>query len=51
MMFHEITAGGRRWKSLRETIAALEIQPTAELDDLGIGRWRIRDLAERSAAQ
>ena len=51
MMFHEITAGYRRWKSIRETVAALESLPTAELNELGIGRWRIRDLAERSVAQ
>ena len=51
MMFHEITAGYRRWKSIRETVAALESLPTAELNELGIGRWRIRDLAERSVAK
>ena len=51
MLFHEITTEYRRWKSIRETIAALEGLPTAELDDLGIARWRIHDLAARSVAR
>ncbi len=49
MSFHELTAKIRRWKAIRETIAALEGLPTSELDDLGIGRWRIPALAQSSA--
>ena len=48
MKFPELTAGYRRWKSIRETITALEGLPTTELDDLGIGRWRIADIAQSS---
>ena len=49
MSFHELTAKIRRWKAIRETIAALEGLPTSELDDLGIGRWQIPGLAKRHA--
>ena len=45
MPFHELIARYRRWKSIHETIAALERLPTGELDDLGIARWRIPELA------
>ena len=50
MLFNELIARYRRWKSVYETIVALEGLPTAELDDLGIARWRIPDLAKRHAA-
>jgi uncharacterized protein YjiS (DUF1127 family) len=50
MWFHKLTATVRRWKSIHETIVALEALPTRELDDLGIARWRIPDLARRHAA-
>ncbi len=50
MLFHELIVRYRRWKSIRETIAALDGLPTAELDDLGIARWRIPELAQRHAA-
>ncbi len=56
MLFHELIARYRelidryrRWKSIRETIAALECLPTSELDDLGIARRHIHDLAKRHA--
>jgi uncharacterized protein YjiS (DUF1127 family) len=49
MSFHGIIAKYRRWKSIHETIAALESLPTGELDDLGIARWQIPDLARRHA--
>ncbi len=49
MLFHELIARYRRWRSIHETIAALECLPTAELDDLGIARWRIPDLAKHHA--
>lgn len=51
MLFQELTAGYRRWQSIRKTVAALERLSTAELDDLGIARWRIREIAERSVAE
>ncbi len=50
MSFHQLIARYRRWKSIRETITALECLPTGELDDLGIARWRIPELAKRHAA-
>ena len=49
MSFHDLIARYRRWKSIHETIAALECLPTGELDDLGIARWRIPELAKRHA--
>ena len=48
MSFHELAARYCRWQSIRETIAALEDLPTTELDDLGIGRWRIPEIAQSS---
>lgn len=48
MMLQKLINGYHRWKSIRETIAALDGLPTEELNDLGIARWRIPDLAERS---
>ncbi len=50
MLFHELIARYHRWRSIHETIAALECLPTAELDDLGIARRRIPDLARQNAA-
>ena len=49
MKFREFATKYRRWKSIRETVAALEALPTRELDDIGIARWEIRDLARRHA--
>ena len=49
MSFHDLIARYRRWKSIHETIAALERLPTGELDDLGIARRQIPELAKRHA--
>ncbi len=41
----------RRWKSVHDTIVALEGLSTRELDDhLGIARRQIHDVAKRHAA-
>jgi len=45
MSFHELIARYRRWKSLHETIRELTQLDDHELNDLGIGRWRIADIA------
>ena len=45
MSFHELIARYRRWKSLHETIRELTQLDDRELNDLGIGRWRIADIA------
>ncbi len=50
MLFNELITKYRRWKSIRETIVALEGLSTRELDDIGIARWRIHDIAKRNAA-
>ncbi len=50
MLLNELIARYRRWKSIRETIVALEGLSNRELDDLGISRWRIHDIAKRNAA-
>jgi uncharacterized protein YjiS (DUF1127 family) len=47
MSFHDLIARYRRWKSIHETIAALECLTTGELDDLGIARRQIAELAKR----
>lgn len=49
MSFHQLIARYHRWQAIRETIAALDRLPTGELDDLGIARWRIPELAKRHA--
>ena len=49
MSFHRFIARYHRWKSIHETIAALERLPTYELDDLGIARWQIPELAKSHA--
>ncbi len=50
MLFNELIARYRRWKSVHETIVALEGLSTRELDDLGIARRQIHDVAKRHAA-
>jgi uncharacterized protein YjiS (DUF1127 family) len=49
MLFNELIAKYRRWKSIHKTVAALEGLSTHELNDLGIGRWQIHELAKRHA--
>ena len=49
MLFNELIAKYRRWKSIHKTVAALEGPSTHELNDLGIGRWQIHKLAKRHA--
>ena len=48
MLFHELTTRYRRWKSIRETIRELTRLDDRELNDLGISRWRIADIARRA---
>jgi len=50
MSFHKLIAKYRRWKSIHETVKALERLSTDELDDLGIARWQILEIARRNAA-
>ncbi len=49
MLFHEIITRYRRWKSINETIRELSRLDDHELNDIGIGRWRIADIARRGA--
>ncbi len=49
MSFQGIITKYRRWKSINETIAALDGLSTHELNDLGIGRWQIPEIARRHA--
>ena len=39
----------RRWSNVHEIIRELNQLDDQELNDLGIGRWRIAELANRSA--
>ena len=48
MKFHDLVTTYRRWKSIRVTIRELSRLDDRELDDLGIGRWRIADMARRA---
>ena len=48
MSFHELTTRYRRWKSIRKTICELTRLDDRELDDLGIGRWRIAEIARHA---
>ncbi len=50
MRLHGLIAKYRRWKSIHDTIVALEGLSTHELDDLGISRWRIHEIATRNAS-
>jgi len=49
MMFNKILNGYRRWKGVQSTIRELNRLSDNELNDLGIGRWRIRDIAHQHA--
>jgi uncharacterized protein YjiS (DUF1127 family) len=48
MTFHELATRYRRWKSIRVTIRELTRLDDRELDDLGIGRGCIADIARRA---
>ena len=48
MLFHGVITRYRRWKSIHETIRELARLDERELDDLGISRWRIADIAHRA---
>ncbi len=49
MIFTTLTRMLTEWRRYRQTATALEALDTRGLDDLGIGRWRIPDIARRSA--
>ena len=49
MMFNELATRYRRWKSIRVTIRELTRLDDRELNDLGISRWRIADIARRAS--
>ncbi|MBL6945935.1 MAG: DUF1127 domain-containing protein [Rhodospirillales bacterium] len=48
MLFNIIRTGLRRWRDVHATIRELNQLDDRELDDLGIGRWRIPEIAQRS---
>ncbi|MBL6945661.1 MAG: DUF1127 domain-containing protein [Rhodospirillales bacterium] len=48
MLFNVIRAGLRRWRDIHVTIRELNQLDDRELNDLGIGRWRIPEIAQRS---
>ena len=49
MSFHKTLTRIRRWIAVQKTIHELESLDDRELDDLGIGRWNIPELARRGA--
>ena len=48
MLFNVIREGLRRWRDIQATIRELNRLDDRELNDLGIGRWRIPEIAQRS---
>ena len=48
MSFTNILVRMRRWCDVLETTRELNRLDDRELNDLGIGRWRISEIAERS---
>jgi uncharacterized protein YjiS (DUF1127 family) len=48
MTFNELATKYRHWKSIRLTIRELSRLDDRELDDLGIGRGRIAEIARRA---
>ena len=48
MSFTNILVRMRRWCDVLETTRELNQLDDQELDDLGIGRWRISEIAKRS---
>jgi uncharacterized protein YjiS (DUF1127 family) len=49
MWFQNIITKYRRWKSINQTIRELNQLDNHELNDLGISRWRISEIAHRTA--
>ncbi len=49
MSFANILGRLRRWRDIHETIRELNRLDNSELDDIGIGRWRIAEIAKRCA--
>jgi uncharacterized protein YjiS (DUF1127 family) len=47
MSFTNILVRLRRWSDVHETIRELNQLDDHELNDLGIGRWRIAEIAKR----
>lgn len=47
MPFKNILVRLRRWRDIHDTIRELNRLDDRELDDLGIGRWRIAEMAKR----
>ena len=47
MSFADFLARLRRWRDVHETIRELNQLDYHELNDLGIGRWRIAEIAKR----
>jgi len=45
MLFEKLITRYRRWVSINRTIRELNRLDNHELDDLGIGRWRIPEIA------
>lgn len=49
MMFNKLVNDYRRWKGVQSTIRELNRLNDNELNDLGIGRWRIREIAQQTS--
>ncbi len=48
MVMKSVRGAIRRWWQIQMTIRELDRLDDAELNDLGIGRWRIPEIARRS---
>lgn len=47
MPFTNLLVRLRRWRDVQQTIRELNQLDDHELNDLGIGRWRIAEIAKR----
>lgn len=48
MSFNKVVVGYRRWKNVQATVRELNQLHDRELNDLGIGRGQIREIAQQS---
>ncbi|MGH6945810.1 MAG: DUF1127 domain-containing protein [Kiloniellales bacterium] len=49
MRFAALSARFARWRRYRRTLRALDTLSQRELDDIGIGRWQIPEIARTTA--
>ncbi|MEM6617445.1 MAG: DUF1127 domain-containing protein [Pseudomonadota bacterium] len=48
MAFNSLVKSFNRWRKVNQTVSELSRLDDRELDDLGISRWQIREIAHKS---